>query len=370
MKIRLRGSAVAAVSVALVLAACGEGSRPAGPPPRASGNGGFTIGVLMPDNNATRYQTFDKPFIERKVKELCDACTVKYANAQGDASTQRRQLNAMLINGARALILDPVDGGAMRRSVQQARDADVPVIAYDRLADGPISGFSTYDGAITGRLQAQALLQGMGKKAHGGEVVWLVPPIPSLPAPFLLPSRVAMPVLKSRGVRIDEEHRIANPVPNAQNADAAMDAAIADLGPHRIAGVYAVDDVVAAGAVSALKTAHIAPLPPIVAQDAELSAIQRIVMGEQYMTVYKPYGPEAGAAAEMAVALGRGEKLDGIARTTIDNSTTKDIPAVLLTPVPVTAKSVKATVVKGGTYTVKQICTPKLTSACKKAGLI
>ncbi|WP_258054582.1 substrate-binding domain-containing protein [Streptomyces sp. Ru71] len=370
MKIRRHGSAAAVVSAALVLAACGQTGRPAARPPGSSSNGGFTIGVLMPDNNATRYQTFDRPFIEKKVEELCPACTVKYANAQGDASTQRHQLNAMLINGARVLILDPVDAGALRRSVGQARDAGVPVVAYDRLADGPISGFSAYDNAVTGRLQAEALLQGMGKRAHNGEVVWLVPPTPSLPTSFPVESKVALPLLKSQGVRIDEEHGITTPVPNAQNAAAAMAAAIAGLGPHRIAGVYAIDDVVAAGAVSALKAAQVTSLPPIVAQDAELSAVQRIVKGEQYMTVYKPYEPEAGAAAAMAVALGRGEKLDGIARSTVDNLTTKDIPAVLLTPVPVTAKSVKATVVEGGTYTVEQICTPKLTSACRKAGLI
>ncbi|MBA2950423.1 substrate-binding domain-containing protein [Streptomyces sp. PSKA28] len=362
----MRGPAVtaAAVSVTLVLAACGQTGRPAGPPRSASGNGGFTIGVLMPDQNATRYQTFDKPLIEKKVKELCSGCTVEYANAQNDASTQRQQMNTMLNKGARVLILDRVDAGALRRSVQQARDAGVPVISYDRLADGPVSGYVSYDDYDIGVLQGQALIQGMGNKAHGGQVVWIDATEPPSP----IPSRRTggMSVLKGK---VDIEHVITNATISPHDAYATMSAAIARLGPHRIDGVYAINDAVAAGAISALKAAHVTPLPPVVGQDAELSAIQRIVRGEQYMTVYKPYEPEADAAAEMAVALGRGEKLDGIARTTVGNSTTKDIPAVLLTPVPVNAKNVKATVVKNGMYTIKQICTPEVAAACRKGRL-
>jgi D-xylose transport system substrate-binding protein len=110
-------------------------------------------------------------------------------------------------------------------------------------------------------------------------------------------------------------------------------------------------------------------LPPVVAEDAELSAVQRIVTGEQYMTVYKPYGAEADTAAEMAVALGRGGNLDGIARTTVDSFTTKGVPATLLAPVPVTAENITSTVVADGMYAVRQICTAELAAACRSAGL-
>ncbi|MEF9915391.1 hypothetical protein RJT17_35275 [Streptomyces sp. P5-A9] len=87
------------------------------------------------------------------------------------------------------------------------------------------------------------------------------------------------------------------------------------------------------------------------------------------MTVYKPFRTEAAAAAAMAVALGRGEKLGSIAPNTIDSATTRGIPAVLLTPVAVTAGTAGQTLVKEGVYTIEQICTPKLRPACDKAGL-
>jgi D-xylose transport system substrate-binding protein len=358
-----------AVSAALVLAGCAQTGHPAARPTGAPGSGGFSVGVLMPDNNATRYQNFDKPLIEKKIKELCGACTVKYANAQGDASAQRQQMDTMLISGVKVLIFDPVDAGAMRRSVQQARQAGVPVIAYDRLAGGPISGFVSYDTYAIGRLQAQALLKAMGEKAQGGQVLWLASPFTPSAASFPLSTSVAMPILKSGGVRLNTARAFTIPAPNKQDAYTATSAAVASAGPDRIDGVYAADDVIAAGAVSALKAAHVSPLPPVVAEDAELPAVQRIVTGEQYMTVYKPYGAEADTAAEMAVALGRGGNLDGIARTTVDSSTAKGVPAVLLTPVPVTAENIGATVVADGMYTIHQICTVELATACRSAGL-
>lgn len=121
--------------------------------------------------------------------------------------------------------------------------------------------------------------------------------------------------------------------------------------------------------VSALRAAEVSPLPPITGQDADLAAVRRIVRGDQYMTVYKPFKPEADAAAEMAIALGRGRTVDSIATGTVDSPTTKDIPAVLLPSVSVTVGNIKDTLVKDGMYTIDQICTPNLRSACDKAGL-
>src|SRR5690606_18807305 len=75
-----------------------------------------------------------------------------------------------------------------------------------------------------------------------------------------------------------------------------------------IAGVYAANDGIAGGAISALKAADVTPWPIVTGQDAELAAIQRIVTGDQYMTVYKALTQQAERAADVAVALVRGEE--------------------------------------------------------------
>ena len=86
-----------------------------------------------------------------------------------------------------------------------------------------------------------------------------------------------------------------------------MSGAISALGADNIDGVYSANDGLAGGVISALRAAKVSPLPPVTGQDADITAVQRIVSGEQYMTVYKPFKLEAEAAAEMAVALAQGE---------------------------------------------------------------
>lgn len=153
-----------------------------------------------------------------------------------------------------------------------------------------------------------------------------------------------------------------------ENGYVNMAYAIAALGANNIDGVLAANDSLGA-VVSALNASAVRPLPPVTGQDADLAAVQRIVQGSQYMTIYKPFKPAADAAAEMAVALGRDEPIDSIATGTVDSPTTKDVPAVLLPSISVTADNIEDTLVKDGMYTIDQICTPKLRPACDKAGL-
>ncbi|MEU0839018.1 substrate-binding domain-containing protein [Streptomyces sp. NPDC005962] len=353
-------SAVAAVAAGLLaasLAACGNNGG------EQDGNA-FTVGLLLPSQQVTRYEKADRPMIEKRVKELCPGCTVAHANAGDDVASQQRQMNSMITRGVGALILDPVDAKALRSSVQAAHKAGIPVIAYDRLAQGPISGFASFNGGQVGRLQARALLDAMRARGDGRQIV-MMNGDPSSPNAGWF-KRGAMSVLKDK-VRIGKSYDVIEYRPD--NAYDDMEAAVTALGPHRIGGVLAVNDSVASGAISALKSARIRPVPPVTGQDADLDAVQRIVSGDQYMTVYKPFKAEAHAAAAMAVALGHGRSLRSIARTTVDSPTTENIPASLLTPIAVTATNIKKTLVKDGVYTVREICTPKLRPACDKAGL-
>ncbi|MEI5010901.1 substrate-binding domain-containing protein [Streptomyces sp. PmtA] len=343
------------------LTACGTAGEDSG---NASGEDAFTIGLLLPDVHTARWATADKPLIQAKVKALCPDCKLLHAYASADVATQQQQIESMIAKGARVLILDPVDDKALRSSIARARDANVPVVSYDRLAQGPISAYSSYDSEEIGRIQAQELLKAMGPKARGGQIV-MMNGDPTDPNTRDL-RRGALSVLEGK-VKIARSYYTGGWIP--ENAFRNMSAAIAELGPDRIDGVLSANDGLAGGVVTALKAAGVKPLPPVTGQDADLSAIRRIVKGEQYMTVYKSFEAEAEAAAEMAVALGRGEKLDDIAKDRVRNDTGEDIPAVLGPLVPVTQGNVEETVVENGLYTVDQICTPAMEAACRNAGL-
>jgi D-xylose transport system substrate-binding protein len=124
----------------------------------------------------------------------------------------------------------------------------------------------------------------------------------------------------------------------------------------------------AGGIITALKAAGISNIP-VTGQDAELAGVQRIVAGEQYMSVYKPYAPEADAAAEMAVALAQGKTLDSIAKDKVDSPTTQQVPSVLVPVQSLTKDNINDTVIKDGVYTVADICTAQFKAACDKIGL-
>ncbi|MFE7900486.1 substrate-binding domain-containing protein [Streptomyces sp. NPDC057424] len=353
----LRGAAgLLAVLLAVSLAGCtGSG---------VESESSRTIGLLLPSRAVPRWEQSDKPLIEKRVKELCSDCKVVYANAENDAASQRQQMNSMITRGVSALILDVVDPKALRSSVRAAHREGIPVVAYDRLAEGPISGFVSFDGEQVGRLQGQALLEGMGARAAGGGVV-MVNGDPSSPNAAWYEGG-ARAVLRNQ-VRILKSYNTLGW--RTENAHDHMSAAISDLGPGRIDGVLAANDSIAAGVISALKSGRVSPLPPVTGQDADLDALQRIVKGEQYMTVYKPFRLETDAASAMAVALARDNDVGALVTTKVDSPTTEDVPSVLLDPIPVTRETIGRTLVRDGVYTLDQICTPELRTACDRAGL-
>jgi D-xylose transport system substrate-binding protein len=107
----------------------------------------------------------------------------------------------------------------------------------------------------------------------------------------------------------------------------------------------------------------------VTGQDAELAAIQRILAGEQYMTVYKAIRPEAEIAAEVAIALGRGEDPpEDQVNQQVDNGQ-GDVPSMILDPVSVTTENVNDTIVADGFWSVEEICEGDYAAACEEAGI-
>lgn len=356
---------VAALAACLVVALGTHGSAEA--PHRATGpagRGGFSIGVLLPDTSTPRWTTADKPLIEKRIKELCGDCTVRYANASADVAAQQAQMNSMIANGVRAVILCPVESKALSSSVTRARESHVPVVSYDRLAGGPLSAYSGYDSEQIGRLQARGLLAALGPGARHARIV-MMNGEPTDPNAAAL-RKGALSVFRGKA-RVAASYNTTNWIP--QNAFTNTLAAVAKLGPSGIDGVYAANDGLASGVLTAMKADDVKPPPPVTGQDADLAAVRRVVTGQQTVTVYKSFSAEADAAAQMALALARGTSLDTVANHRIGNGTVKDIPAYLGTPVAVNRGNVKQTIVDRGVYTVQQICTPQILSACRAAGL-
>ncbi|QNP67597.1 substrate-binding domain-containing protein [Streptomyces genisteinicus] len=353
--------------MAVSLAACGSAKESGDSTKESAEKKGddITIGLLLPENQTARYEKFDKPLIEKKIAELTDnKAKVVYANAKQDATLQTQQVDTMITNKVDALIVDAVDSKAIAGGVKKAKDAGIPVVAFDRLAEGPIDAYTSFDNEEVGHVQGKALVEALGDKAEGGQIVMMNGAITDPNAALF--KKGAHAELDGK-VTVGKEYDTKEWKP--ENANANMEAAISALGKDKIVGVYSANDGMAGGIITALKAAGISPLPPVTGQDAELAGVQRIVAGEQFMSVYKPYAPEAAAAAEMAVALAKGESLDSIATSKVDSPTTKGVPSVLVPVVSLTKDNIQDTVVKDGVYTVQEICTPKFKAACDQLGL-
>ena len=136
---------------------------------RDSGAEGKTIALLLPETKTTRYEAFDKPLFEAKIKELCSDCKLNYLNADQDASKQQQQAQSALTDGAAVLVLDPVDGKAAAGVVKSAQSSEVPVVAYDRFVEGA-DYYLSFDNETVGKMQAEALVEATGDK---GEILML-----------------------------------------------------------------------------------------------------------------------------------------------------------------------------------------------------
>jgi D-xylose transport system substrate-binding protein len=353
--------AIAGAVVALAAAGCGT-TTSSGTSPSSK-----KIALLLPETKTARYESQDKPLFEAKVKELCSDCEVLYSNADQDAAKQQQQAEAALTNGASVLVLDPVDAASAVPIVTKAKRQGVPVISYDRLINGAdIDYYISFDNEQVGKLQGQALVDKLKKDGKtSGSLVMINGAATDNNATLF--KKGAHSVLDSSGFTIGQEYDTPDWSPD--KAQSEMDQAITALGKDGFVGVYAANDGTAGGAVAAMKGAGINPIPPLTGQDAEVAGIQRVLSGEQYMTVYKAVKPEAAAAATIAVALLNKKDVPSGLITGNTNNQTKDVPSVILTPVAVTKDNVKDTVIKDSFWTPAQLCTGTYASACTSAGI-
>src|ERR671920_1358629 len=319
LKLRTVGVIFALVG-AMALAACGDddnGSSDSG----SSGDGGGSgsIALLLPESKTARYESQDRPNFERKAKELCADCDIIYSNADQDAAKQQQQAEAAITKGAKVLVLDPVDAASAGAIVNRAKQSQIPVISYDRLiTDADIDYYISFDNEQVGKRQGESLVKKLTDDGAKGSII-MINGAPTDNNAKLF-KEGAHSVIDSSDFKVAKEYDTPDWSPD--KAQQEMEQAITAVGRDGFDGVYVANDGMASGAIAALKGARIKPSErPVTGQDAELAAIQRILTGEQLMTVYQPIRQIAETSAELAVNLvnGKTAEADAIAKSKVDN---------------------------------------------------
>ncbi|GAA4154815.1 substrate-binding domain-containing protein [Actinomadura keratinilytica] len=358
MQMRKGILSLAAVSAAaaLTLTACGDDSGEA-----SSESSKGKIGVILPDTKSSvRYESFDRPYLEQAFK----AAGVEYdiQNAEGDTQRFQTIADQMITNGVTVLVVDGIDSNSAAAVQRKAQQQGVKTIDYDRLTLGGVADYYvSFDNVKVGEELGRGLQKCLGDK--DADIVYLNGAATDNNATLF--AQGAHSVLD----KIPNYKKVAEQaVPNWDNQQAAtIFEQMWTQQKGKIDGVLAANDGVGNAAISILKKNSEAGKVPVTGQDATLEGLQNILDGNQCMTVYKPVKQEAEAAAKLAVALIKGEKAE--TNGTVDDPQGKrQVPSVLLNPVPVFKENVKQ-VVDDGFVKKEDLCKGAYAAKCKDAGI-
>ncbi len=369
-------SLVLFAAIAMVAAACGGDDGGGGGGGGDGGGGEGSIWVLLPDTaSSDRWEKDDRRFFGEAFDEagLSEGADYTIVNAEGDTSTQQSQVEQAIADGASVILLTSLDTGSGATFIDQAKDAGVDVVEYDRFNTGGSGGaaYVSFDNVAVGATMAEVLepeIDALGGtprvvELNGGE---------EDNNSFLF--KQGYDEVVQQHVEDGSWELVADQfVPGWDNAQAQtiMEQILVDTN-NGVDAVFAANDGLANSVINALEGAGLDPTKiPLSGQDATPAGIQNILLGKQTMSVYKPIEAEAKVAAAVALALRAGEDITNL-QTDYDYSIigiqAADgqpadapegdgvVPYFALTPIGVTADNVNDTVVADGFTTIEDIC--------------
>jgi D-xylose transport system substrate-binding protein len=306
------------------------------------------IGLSLDTLKEERWQRDRDNFIA-EVERLGGSVIVQSANS--DDTRQVRDIESLITRGVDVLVVVPHNGEAMTRAMRSAKEAGIPVIAYDRLIlNGELAAYVTFDNVKVGELQAQWVVDRLpaGKQARLVRIYGA--PTDNNAKLFKQgQDNVLNPLIASGRVKVVAEDWALDWKP--ENAKKIMNAAITRIG-HEFDAVLVSNDGTAGGAIQSLIEEGLAGRMIVTGQDADLAACQRIMRGTQSMTVYKPVSKLATLAAQISVTAAQGKLPQ--AETTIDNGF-KQVPCFFEKIVAVDKGNMMETVVAAGFHPASQI---------------
>ncbi len=296
---------------------------------------GILIGMSFDSFLIERWQTDRDFFVDAAIEQ---GAQVNIQNANGDVDTQIAQIRYLIQKPVDVLVIVSIDADSLTDVIREAHDAQIPVIAYDRLIrNAGVDLYVSFDTEKVGRLMGEALTaDGLENK----KVLMLNGPVED--NNVLLLSKGFRDVMDENGIEIVDEYNCLGWKP--EEASEYLNAHKAML--EDVDGIMCGNDNIATAVFRTLAELRMAGRIKIVGQDADLEACQRIVQGTQVMTVYKPVENMARTAAGYACKMAKRKPLTEVTETTFDG--TNDVPYVMLDPVAVNKDNMDETIVAAG----------------------
>ena len=335
--------------MALIPAACAEGDL---------------VGVAMPTQDLQRWNQDGA-----NMKEQLEAAgySVDLQFAANDIPTQVSQIENMIANGCKVLVVASIDGDALGTVLAQAKEAGIPVIAYDRLImnSDAVSYYATFDNWLVGTKQGEFIEEALNLKEDDGKtyniefitgdpgdnnINFFFDGAMSILQPYLDSGKLVCPSGQTEKAVV----ATANWATDAAQSrfENILSSFYAD--GTQLDAVLASNDSTACGVENALEASYTGEWPVITGQDCDIAIMANLVSGKQSMSVFKDTRTLAAKTVEMVDALMKGTEPPINDTETYDNGT-GIIPSFLCEPVACTADNYKELLIDSGYYTLEQI---------------
>jgi D-xylose transport system substrate-binding protein len=312
-----------------------------------------TVALLLPSLGQYRWDKQDRPDFINAMKALAPGAKVLYSNAEDSPARQLQQADAAITNGAKVLVLSPVNAQDAAKIAQDAKAANVQVIAYARpIEQAPINYFVGLDLYQTG--------VGLGKfwaaRFHTGDHVAILKGDPgdsNVPAYMKGLLSVLDPIAASGKIKIVAD--VFTPQWSTANAEREMDQILTQQ-KNNVQVVIPLNDSLALGVIASLEKQGMAGKVPLSGGDASVPALQNILRGTQTMSTYFPISAMADQAAKISADLLAGKTPPkSLFNTTLNNGLVT-VPGFGVGALSIT-KATISRVISDGSVTTAQVCT-------------
>jgi D-xylose transport system substrate-binding protein len=291
---------------------------------------------------------------EAAIKAVLDKAGAKYisTDAQSSADKQLTDVENLISQGAKVLIVLAQDSDAIQPAVQKALDAGIPVVGYDRLIENPKAFYITFDNKEVGVMQAKAVVA--AKDSGNFAIIKGNSADPN--ADFLRSGieEVIGASVKSGKIKIVGETYTDNWDP--ANAQKEMEQ-ILTANNNKVDAVISENDGMAGGVVAALAAQGLAGSVPVSGQDGDHAALNRVALGTQTVSVWKDARELGKNAAEVALELAKGTSLDKVKGSVVFSGGPKKVAmhSLFLTPIPITKDNLNV-VIDAKWITKDEVC--------------
>ena len=321
--------------------------------------GGGLIGVAMPTKDLQRWNQ-DGENMKESLEEFGYEVDLQYAS--NDPATQVSQIENMINNGCQVLVIASIDGDSLGTVLAQAKEKNIPVIAYDRLImnSDAVTYYATFDNYLVGQKQGEYIVEQLDLDNQDGpfnlEIVTGDPGDNNVNFFYGGAMDVLQPYIDAGKLVVPSgqiaKEKVATENWATEKAQARFETILSSnyADGTQLDVVLASNDSTALGVANALAANYHGKYPILTGQDCDIASVKNIIDGKQSMSIFKDTRDLAAKVVEMVDAIMKGKEAPVNDTKTYDNGT-GIIPSYLCEPVFADINNYKELLIDSGYYT-------------------